>query len=318
MKVYIYALCNVYYDSFYIEGLFSVCKNVVFNVNQFPALKQGTFAFIVDNDGVQKRIIIDSRDAQDIDQEALNWCDCYGKINLSNNIESDKVIPIGPSFAVKIWKTPKAFYLAFKHLFLFFERIENKKEFIANYWRQQKRLPLSVYTSGKSSEDQVFFISSIWKNELKTNQFRSSFVKVCNGIKTVKFEGGFAPRKDANNLGFDLWLYPKRVSIKDYIEKTKNSCFVFNTPAVLSCHGWKLAEFLALGKTIISTPHLNKLPQDLRERIEVVYVENETDIKNVINELVLNQALRKSLEINSRNYYENNLAPNTVINKLIS
>ena len=40
--------------------------------------------------------------------------------------------------------------------------------------------------------------------------------------------------------------------MNEWISKTKQSAIVFNTPAFWSCHGWKLGEYLAMGKCIIS------------------------------------------------------------------
>jgi hypothetical protein len=62
------------------------------------------------------------------------------------------------------------------------------------------------------------------------------------------FEGGFAPRKDKTHFGFDAIVVKKRYDFETYIDKIKQSDLVFNTPAVVNCHGWKLAEFLAMGK----------------------------------------------------------------------
>ena len=55
----------------------------------------------------------------------------------------------------------------------------------------------------------------------------------------------------------------KGVCMTEWMHKTKMSEVVFNTPAFWECHGWKLGEYLALGKAIISTPLSNDLPYPL-------------------------------------------------------
>jgi hypothetical protein len=107
MKVFIYGLCDVFYDSFYIQGISEVCKNYSFNISKFPDFRQRTFAAIVEYNNIQKKIIIDSNDGSFYDEKALEWCDVYGKVNYNfKDIlceKNSKIIAIGPSFGIKIW-----------------------------------------------------------------------------------------------------------------------------------------------------------------------------------------------------------------------
>ncbi|WP_149229142.1 hypothetical protein [Flavobacterium nitrogenifigens] len=83
-KIYIYGLCNIFYDAYYIQGLNEVYKNFEFNVSKFPAFSQGTFAVIIEEGNQSKKIIIDSRDSSEISTPELEWCDVYGKINYNS------------------------------------------------------------------------------------------------------------------------------------------------------------------------------------------------------------------------------------------
>lgn len=320
-KVYVYGLCNVFYDSYYIQGLKEIFSKIEFNVSKFPDFAQGTFAFIVSENKKETKIIIDSRDTNEIDFETFNWCDKYGKVNYNLELISlknlHKVIAIGPSFGIKIWNLFETISFAVYHLFKFKAKIKNNREFIANYWRQYKRVSLKNYFPRNSKNNYAFFISSIWKREKVTNDFRASFIEACIKNENLNFEGGFAPRNDGNNLGYDSLVYPKRILLTKYLSKTKNSAFVFNTPAVLSCHGWKLAEFLAMGKAIISTPNKNKMPELLEDNIHLVYAVDSDDIEKKIKILVSDSVFKRKLEISSRDYFERNLDPKVVINKLL-
>jgi glycosyltransferase involved in cell wall biosynthesis len=321
-KVFIYGLCNVYYDSFYIQGLREIFPNIEFNIKKFPNFNYGTFAIIIIDGQREKKIVIDSRDSSQIDLEALNWCDKYGKVNYNEKTilsfeNRNKIIAIGPSFGIKIWNFFQTLSIGISNYSKFKSKITNKREFIANYWRQYRRVSIENYKPSKSMDNEVFFISTIWKKESLTNNFRASFIIACKGNNNLKFIGGFAPRNDGNNLGFDSLVFPKKIALPSYLSKIKKSSFVFNTPAVLSCHGWKLAEFLALGKAIVSTPHKNIMPEILKDNIHVVYIESEEDIERQIKKMITNLNFKKELEINSRDYFERHLSPKVVINKLL-
>ncbi|MEN2400363.1 glycosyltransferase [Flavobacterium sp. MC2016-06] len=327
-RVYVFGLFNSFYDSFYIKGiqdLFGKDK-IVYNLSKFPRFKQNTFAVIFeDGGGKETKMIIDSRDTDEIWNEELIWCDVYGKINYDlNKVPADftsKIIPIGPSFGIKFWNLYETLFFGIKHTLKFKKRLSNPRDYFANYWRQYKRLQLEDYYSKEEIlENYVFFVSSIWKKESQTNTNRFNYIKTCKDNSKIIFEGGFAPRKDGNNLGFDIFLISQRVNLKTYFSKTKKSEFVFNTPAVLSCHGWKLAEFLAMGKAIISTNHKNVLPSPLDNNVQVVYVDENSsqDYSDKINYLICNPDKRKELETNALIYFKMHLEPTAVITKLLN
>jgi hypothetical protein len=320
-KIYIYGLCNVFYDGFYIQGIKEIYQDFEFNISKFPKFNQGTFAFIIENDNYSKKIIIDSKDSNQINNIELEWCDVYGKVNYNlNNLpaeNSKKIVAIGPSFGIKIWDLFKTFNYLILNFIRFKKSISNKREFVANYWRQYKRLKLEKYDFVQSSTNDVFFINSIWKQENETNRNRALFIESCKSNSDIIFEGGFAARSNGDNLGFDDLVYSKKIPLKTYIKKIQNSAFVFSTPAVLSCHGWKLAEFLALGKAIITTPHYNILPKDLLNDVEVIYVNDSDDIKNAIEKITKNFDFKRRLELASKNYFDKYLAPKKVITRLL-
>ncbi|MET0760034.1 MAG: glycosyltransferase [Flavobacterium sp.] len=320
-KIYIYALCDVHYDSYYLKGIKEVFSSYSFNINKFPKFRQGVFAVILSENNSSIKLIIDSRDTNEYNEEELNWCDVYGKVNynLKNIPEKykEKIKPIGPSFGIKIWNLPVTIFKSISNYLMFRKFVSNKREFFANYWRQYKRMPLERYQNSASLKKYIFFTGSIWKNESLTNKARAAFIKACKNNDKIVFEGGFAPRKDGNNLDFESLVVSKRFSLQEYLEKIKQSSIVFNTPAVLSCHGWKLAEFLALGKAIITTNHLNEFPVELENNVHAIYVDSNESIADKINLILSDEKLKATLEKNSKKYFDEYLAPKIVIERLL-
>src|SRR5262249_47673698 len=104
----------------------------------------------------------------------------------------------------------------------------------------------------------------------------------------------------------------------EYLAKTRSSALVFNTPAVWSCHGWKLGEFLALGKAIISTPLVRELPAPLVHGCHIHYVDGSLDSIRAAIQLLLNDHdYRKHLERNAYDYYSSFLSPKRVVERLL-
>ena len=152
-------------------------------------------------------------------------------------------------------------------------------------------------------------------------------MKVCKSLNWLNFEGGFVPHNKRNEKNgysssidsFADCIYGKKIPITEYINKIKASFAVFNMPAVVSCHGWKLAEYLALGKAIISLPLVNDLPEPLIHGVNIHFVENNKEsIVAALEKLHTDTEYRKKLEKGAREYWERWGTPESVIRQIIS
>lgn len=320
---------NAFYYSFYLKGVLDHFKNSLICYSSFPFPKFSTkcLAFIAEGEGKKKKIVIDSTDSAEIRPIEAEWCDIYGKVNCSfSEIPSHfkkKVIPIGPSFGVRVWNPFSSWLQALNTFFKAGSSIENKKEHFANYRRQYKyRLNETEYKpilNITSKADYIFHLSSLWVNDEETNCNRALFINICKELKNCTFEGGFAPFLPGHEVkGFEDRMIKRRYLIKEWIEKTRCSCLVFNTPAVYRCHGWKLAEYLALGKAIISTPLTRELPSPLIHGHHLHFVKPQyDDIKKAVSFIVENTDYRLKLEKNAYHYYKEHLSPGRVIERML-
>jgi glycosyltransferase involved in cell wall biosynthesis len=279
----------------------------------------------------RKRVYISAEDGSVVNSDALQWCDVYAKVNVDPNIQLEdhrKLLPIGPSCAIKNYglsetlinmtRTTVMITSAYDDLRKRFGKYW-PREHLANHWRQYKhRLPLSVYHPGQSQRDYVFFVGSVWKREAQTNSYRALFMDLCPRTPGLKFEGGFPPRDDGYTP-YEHLLMSQRVPFTVYIEKTKKSALVFNTPAVHGCLGWKLAEFLALDKAIISTDIARILPAPFEHEKDIHFVDgSEESIRNAINRITSDDAYRAKLETGAREYYDAYLAQARVIERIMN
>lgn len=326
ITIHIDARTNIEYASFYIKGLFEVYgrKHVKFAVAPFKVLPSGFehfLAIIIKNNKETKNIIIDFTDSKHIDKVALKWSHVYGKINLKNeDIDlSKKIVAIGPSFGIKLYNLFETGYFGLFNFIKSYNYLKSKKQFLSSYKAQYKRPLLSSYNASTTKENFVFFLSTLWKQEPQTNMFRANFIKACLKLKDVNFEGGFVPRKNNDIFGFEVITTDKRLSTELYFIKLKQSEIVFNTPAVKNCHGWKLAEYLALGKAIISTPISRELPKELLDKQTVLLSDGSLEnLEEKINTIFNDSVLKERLQKNALTYYHDYLAPSVVINRLIT
>lgn len=278
------------YCGFYVEGMRRLGKVHYRPLAKAEALRRVRFEV----NG--RRIVINADDgplddpsAKADTSAAKTWADYYAAVN-----PQPGEIPAGPSFGVRT-RIPKV-----------------DRRTVTMMLRLP---PESVYQPASSDPGYVFHLATLWKKEPDTNRYRANFCTAAD--KLIGLDGGFAPRADGNAMGYDHFI-TKRVSHRKWLQRTRRSVAVFNTPAVWGCHGWKLGEYLALGKAIISTPLCYPMPEPLVDGEHVLFVDgSEAQIVDALQRVRSDHELRRQLEKNARNYYERLLAPQAVIARLL-
>ena len=280
--------------------------------------------------GGAKKIVIDFQDGTYVIDSFYDWADVYAKINVN---ETETVLPahsdpsklklIAPGFGIRYYNLVQTLAHAVSNL-LFIKRSHagicvSAKEFLKDYvltW--YRRRPYKEYHLNTITEraNYVFFVSTLWghKNCIEhTNPLRALFMRTCRKLG-VEFDGGFYISRSGNSAatdGYEDLLLHERVNLKNYIVKTRKSMFVYNVPSCWNCHGWKLGEFLAMGKAIISAPLYNKLPGNGGEIMLVV--DSEKELADAIELLAKDTEIRKRLETSASTYYKKYVSPKAVI-----
>jgi len=325
MQITLDPLTNVYYASFYMQGLIDIfgASNINYRNAPFLSLKSRTYAFnfVIVKKGIETRITIDFEDFDTIDLSCYHWCDVYGKVNThwakTPNADYPKIVSLAPGFGIRLWNWKETAYHAMFNL-IKSKNYRNARKFLGKYKRQRVlRLPISAYTPEPAKDHYIFHVSTLWQNDAynqndeKVNAPRANFMEACKAMPEIEFEGGFYfTQQHPLNPRFKELAFHHYLSPAIYLQKTKESCVVFNTPAFWNCHGWKLGEYLALGKAIISTPLSNDLPEPLVHGENIHFISNDKkEMEDAIRLLVEDKTYRNKLEQGARAYYLRNATP---------
>jgi len=321
------------YASFYIKGLMDSYgrENISYNLlpdylyNDTTDYRKG-FVFLIGNE----KVYIDFDDPSNISKIHYDWCDIYGKVNCleSDLTQLNKLKAIGPSFGINILD----FHFV-KVLWKLFWTLNKPVRFF-NYLKDYlfliaRRKSLQTYLDSKSEDDYVFSISTLWYDSLTaktTNKLRGNFLQICKSI-FKEADGGFFyidnevvlkefPQYKDYKIIYKEFIHKNRISSETYINKTKKSCLVFNTPSVEGCLGWKLGEYFAMGKAIVSTKLNHALPKNIDD--EIIFINDETEMYHSVLNIKNDGLLRKKMELKTRQYFEDYLSPSAVIKNLIS
>ena len=267
------------------------------------------------------------------DQTTVNgrgqaWASVYGMVNVAPDA-AEHVVALGPTFGVRLSSNA----LTRRHLAHTWRwavegrtkkpRVRIRMRIAADrtralYAHQRKRGSIDDYRPHASDPDYVFFTAWPWAKHDDVNPPRIRFIEACRRAPGLDFEGGFAPRRRSDVPEVLPYTAPARYPLSEYLEKVGRSAVAFNNPAVHGCLGWKLGEFLAMGKAIITLPIDRVLPAPLVHGVHVHVVDGSpASLDDAIEQLRSDREYRHTLEANARRWYEEHLAPERLASRLL-
>lgn len=321
MKVIVDPADDILYKSFYIYGLMKHFgpHNVSFSDGPFMDLSwqsrnSKSMRFVVIDGSSERRFVIACDDTWKVIGELYDWSDVYGSVNANYANTPQhyhrKLVSLCPSFAVRCWGVPQTLVRAFCN---YSHDEKSARKFFGKYKRLLQRPVYEDYIASADvkSDYYVFMLSTLWysdqwnKNDEQVNSRRAMFIRACREIG-ADFEGGLVSQgkgRSSEQLFSDC--LSQGLSAKEWVVKTKESAIVFNTPAFWNCHGWKLGEYLAMGKAILSTTLSNDLPAPLEHGKNIHCVDTTKEaMKEAIDYLIRHPEYRKRLEEGANHYWK--------------
>jgi hypothetical protein len=292
-----------FYSSYYLLGLSQEFK-VRFKIDKrFIKFNNKPLLVFQVNDKIG---VIDNDDPTGVDQELYDLTDIYfatNKLIDDNSYNQKKVKPLYPHYPVNILPL----YLSLFGLNLV--RFIKIKDVAREIYILMRRPPYKKYKGIPVKGNFVFFSSNIWKKEPQANDIRAEFMRFCKEESRIEFEGGFIPRCDGDNLGFDKQLNSVRYSPRKFAKLNSKSKIVLNNPAVCGAVSWRLAEYLNQGLFVLSFPFKIELPQNIYHGQQSHFIESTTDYKSIFDYISDNPEYHEKVAISGKNYFDVFCAP---------
>lgn len=310
---------NVFDASFYLLGLYQMFgkDNVRFGrLDREGEKAPHGFRFLLVRGSETVKYAISLADSYRINEDLYQWCDVYGNpnANFANTPEEfhKKMVSMCPSFGVRVWNLPQTVFHALCNVSA---RENTVRKCFGKYKRQYMRMAYPDYLTpcrGERDGQYVFFLSTLWyndewnRNDEGVNARRANFIRACKELEGIQFEGGLVSQgSDSSSEDLFADCLAEGIPMEEWMEKTKRSALVFNTPAFWDCHGWKLGEYLALGKCIVSTALSNDLPAPLEHGVNIHFVENDKEsMKEAVRYILSHPDYREKLEKGARAYWD--------------
>lgn len=321
------------YASFVLEGLAQVLgpEAIRYSTAGFPPRYGGgrALAFCLAADPAERAFLVFA-DQTSINVPGQEWAKVYGMVNLAGGDQA-RALPLGPTFGIRLSSDS----LTRRHLTSTWRwaaegrgteprrRIrlraaaERSRSLVKH---QRRRAPISAYSPRPSEPDYVFYTAWPWAKHGDVNPPRIAFIEACRRAPGLSFEGGFAPRRQRDVPEVLPYTTNSRYSLREYLARLGRSAVAFNNPAVHGCLGWKLGEFLAMGKAIVSLPLGDRVlpaPLEHAEHFHVVDGSPES-FDDALARLRNDHPYRQRLETNARRWYDDHLAPQRVAARVLA
>ena len=248
-----------------------------------------------------KLIVIDNNDPVGPSENLYEQVDLYFVTNkLKNDPRYDRprIFSLFPHYPINILPI---------YLRLFFLKVGLKNLLVflreaVRIWKMSKYLNHTYKERGKNF---VFFSGSIWKKEFEANKARSEFIQFCKEHKDIEFVGGFIPRTDGENQGFENLLNSRIYSPRKFNQLIQRSTLGFNNPAVLGAVSWRFAEYLNTGVPLVSLPFKIELPVYPKDLEEIIMISEDKGVKEQLEIYASDLENLQQIGKGGKAYFEN-------------
>jgi len=321
----VHPAADLTYASFVLEGLATLLgpDAIRYSTDGFPRRYTGGRVLAMYRaDDPAARCFLSFHDHPRVNEMGMEWARVVGMVNVDeHDVGRDgKVVAIGPTFGVRL----RARAVTARHVAATVRwngwrgARDTASRLRAVLEHQRRRTTIDRYVPRESEPDDVFFTAWPWSKHPEVNPPRAAFIEACRRAPGLVFEGGFAPRRRGDLPELAPLSATRRYPIGEYLEKVGRSAVAFNNPAVHGCHGWKLGEFLALGKAIVTLPLTRALPAPLEPGVHLHVVDGSpASLDDALDRLRHDHAYRRTLESNARRWYDENLAPARLAGRLL-
>jgi hypothetical protein len=323
VRIVVHPATDLPYASMVLDGFAQVlgAGGVRYSTAGFPGWYRigRTMAFYLEDDPAA-RGFLSFTDQPIVHPIGRAWARVHCAVNVDEDAAGGGVLPLGPAFGVRL-RSPA---LTARHVAATWrwagvrgarDALERTR-LVARH--ERRRTVIDAYRPVASDPDYVFYVAWPWAKHAEVNPPRAQFVAACRRAPGLTFEGGFAPRRRADVPEVLELSAPRRYGIREYLARVGRSAVAFNNPAVHGCLGWKLGEFLALGKATISLPVTRALPAPLEHGVHLHVVDGSPEaFDDALARLRTDHRYRCSLEVNARQWYEEHLAPAALARRLL-
>ncbi|MCF7908323.1 MAG: hypothetical protein K9L86_05590 [Candidatus Omnitrophica bacterium] len=279
----------------------------------------------------EKLIFYDTKDDPRLDSQALNIVDAYFKRSylasaIPENYKS-KVFPLGLHYKLYTGKPDR--YDLIRLLKQFKSVGYVARHFGRHCGLSYKPTPSKMSSApNKNQEPRVIFSTHAWnpdknppglsakskEERIQINETRAQVIRLLRKNLGKRFYGGFRPDRYAVSNFKDILLKNDHSWLqKNYIPLLRQYPICIATTGLSGSIGWKLGEYVALSKAIVSEKLNYLVPGGFSKNINYLEFDKPESCLQETIKLIENRDLRLKIMNNNWKYYKKYLAPDVLI-----
>ena len=287
------------------------------------------------------RVHFDTHDAQEIAVGELEACDFYFKRSylpaLVHSLPANqrgKVLPLGLNYRV-LPDVPD--YLAIRRglsmtglsratLTAFRRALD-----IHNRFRFEPRLPYMQSPPDPRAAPNVLFLAAAYDphddparsqekidDRISINEARARCIRLLKEALGPRFTGGFSRSRFTLEHYADLVVSPDLTAQSSYLRTLKSYPICVASTGLHGSTGWKLAEYVAFSKAILSEPLIYAIPGEFAAGGNYIEFTSPEDCLYGAVRLIEDSALRQQIMRNNETYYRMSLRPDALVKNALT
>lgn len=146
------------------------------------------------------------------------------------------------------------------------------------------------------------------------NEERVALVRALKDEFGSRFRGGLAPTDYAKSIAPDLVLPKEDVSPKRFLQAARSARICVTSRGLWNSNGWKLAEFLGLGRTIVCERLLQVVP-GMRLGYEYEDFSSPREAIAAIRDLDANESRIRTMRVAARRFFDDYVEPQSLVRR---
>ena len=168
-----------------------------------------------------------------------------------------------------------------------------------------------VYDPKKWNDEAIKYL-----NIKELNLMRVEIIRALKDKFGSKFIGGLQKTDFSENKYPDC-ITPFKTGKSEYLKLIKKCLITITNSGLVQSNGFKLPEYIAASRCIITEPLKYELPTPLKEQVNIITFNNPEECIKACENILQDPNLAKTMRKNNENYYNNELKPSILISKCL-
>jgi len=178
-----------------------------------------------------------------------------------------------------------------------------------------------------NQHDKILFFTRLWEFEKyddspifqaqieEINHSRITSIRACKEAFGDRFIGGVYDDPTSHKYAPDLIVPSEYTNKLNFLDEVKKSNICISTTGLHQSIGWKMGEYVAASRAIISEPLHFELPGDFKDGENFLSFNDNDELVSQIDNLLSDRSKIKNMMDSNHNYYRQYVKPDSMILK---